>query len=348
MQNSESKKDYWSVTDEELCRELATSTRGLSQADAELRLKSYGYNELPSAKFSGMRILVRQFKNPLFFILLVAAIVAGFFEITQSIAIIAMIMLSVVLGFLNEYKAEKIIEDLRQSVSLKAVVTRDDKTSEVDSRLLVPGDLVSVYVGDIVPADMRILESKDMEVNEATLTGESFPVEKKPGLIQTTHPIPQDLTNSLFMGTVVIHGAGRGFVVSTGRHTEFGSVSRSLARPRPETEFQRGVRKYGNMLITLTLALVVGIFALNAIVGHPIIDSLLFSLAVAVGLVPELMPAIVTISLSHAAREMAKKKVVVKRQVSIEDLGNMDVLCTDKTGTLTSGKIALKDYACVR
>ncbi len=327
-----------------MCRNLATTTRGLSEAEAKLRLKSFGYNELPTTKFSGMKILVRQFKNPLFFILLVSAIVAGFFEITQSMAIIAMILLSVVLGFFNEYKAEKIIDDLRQSVSLKAVVNRDGKANEIDSRLLVPGDSVSVYVGDIVPADMRILECKELEANEGTLTGESFPIEKNPDPIQAQHPIPQDLSNSLFMGTVVVHGSGRGLVVSTGRHTEFGSISQSLTRPRPETEFQRGVRKYGNMLITLTLALVVGIFVLNAVVGHPIIDSLLFSLAVAVGLVPELMPAIVTISLSHAAREMAKKKVIVKRQVSIEDLGNMDVLCTDKTGTLTSGKIALKNY----
>ena len=273
-----------------------------------------------------------------------SAIVAGFFEIGQSIAIIAMMLLSVVLGFYNEYKAEKIIDDLRQSVSLKAVVTRDNKTNEIDSRLLVPGDLVSVYVGDIIPADTRVLECKDLEVNEGTLTGESFPVEKKCDTINLDHPIPQDLTNCLFMGTVVVHGSGRGLVVSTGRRTEFGAVSHSLARARPETEFQRGVRKYGNMLITLTLVLVIAIFVLNALVGRRIIDSLLFSLAVAVGLVPELMPAIVTISLSHAAREMAKKKVIVKRQVSIEDFGNMDVLCTDKTGTLTSGKIALKSH----
>jgi len=287
---------------------------------------------------------VRQFKNPLFFILLAAAIVSGFFEIRQSIVIIIIILLSVILGFFNEYKAEKIIDDLRQSVSLKAVVSRDGKTNEIDSRQLVPGDLVSVYVGDIVPADIRILECKDLEVNEGTLTGESFPVEKNYDAISLQHPIPQDLTNCLFMGTVVMHGSGRGIVVLTGRHTEFGSVSHSLVRSRPETEFQRGVRKYGNMLITLTLVLVVAIFVLNALIGRPIIDSLLFSLAVAVGLVPELMPAIVTISLSHAAREMAKKKVIVKRQVSIEDFGNMDVLCTDKTGTLTSGRIALKSY----
>ena len=338
------KSDYWSITAEQLCKNLDTTPKGLSGDEAKRRLTSYGYNELPTARFSGTKILIRQFKNPLFFILLISAIVAGFFEIRQSVAIIAMILLSVVLGFFNEYKAEKIIDDLRQSVSLKAVVTREGRTNEIDSRLLVPGDFVSIYVGDIVPADTRILECKDLEVNEGTLTGESFPVEKNCNTIDLQHPIPQDLTNCLFMGTVVVHGSGRGLVVSTGRYTEFGSVSHSLARARPETEFQRGVRKYGNMLISLTLVLVVSIFVLNAMVGHPIIDSLLFSLAVAVGLVPELMPAIVTISLSHAAREMAKKKVIVKRQVSIEDFGNMDVLCTDKTGTLTSGKIALKNY----
>lgn len=258
--------------------------------------------------------------------------------------IIAIITLSVILGFYNEYKAERIIDDLRQSVSLKAVVFRDGKPTEVDSKLVVPGDLVSVYLGDIVPADMRVLDFKDLEVNEASLTGEPFPVEKTNVKLELQNPTPQDLTNYLFMGTVVVHGTGRGVVVQTGKRTEFGSISRSLARARPESEFQRGVRKYGSMLITLTLVLVVAIFSLNALVGHPLIDSLLFSLAVAVGLVPELMPAIVTISLSQAARRMAEKHVVVKRQVSIEDFGNMDVLCTDKTGTLTSGKIALKNY----
>jgi len=254
-----------------------------------------------------------------------------------------MIAISVILGFYNEYKAEKIVENLRQSVSLKAVVTRDGKAKEIDSRLVIPGDLVSVYIGDIVPADIRVVQSKDLQTNEAVLTGESFPVEKTSESLELQHPIPQQLTNYLFMGTVVAHGIGRGVVISTGKNTEFGSISASLTRSHPETEFQRGVKKYGNMLITLTLALVVGIFSLNALVGHPIIGSLLFSLAVAIGLVPELMPAIVTISLSQGARRMAKKRVIAKRLVSIEDFGNMNVLCTDKTGTLTSGKIILKD-----
>jgi Mg2+-importing ATPase len=255
-----------------------------------------------------------------------------------------MIALSVCLGFFNEYRSEKIVKDLQRNVSLKALVTREGKTHEIDSRLVVPGDLVSVYVGDIVPADMRIVDSKDLAVDEATLTGESFSVEKTSSKISLEKPTPQQLRNYLFMGTVVVHGSGLGLVTSTGKNTEFGGISRSLTRAHPETEFQRGVKKYGTMLLTLTLALTIGIFSLNALVGHPIVDSLLFSLAVAIGLVPELMPAIVTISLSQGAHMMAMRHVIVKRLVSIDDFGNMDVLCTDKTGTLTEGKITLRGY----
>jgi Mg2+-importing ATPase len=256
-----------------------------------------------------------------------------------------MIGVSVVLGYYNEYKAEKIVENLRQAVSIKAVAVRDGKSSQIDSKLLVPGDLVSVYIGDIVPADMRIVSSKDLQTDEATFTGESFPVEKISNSINIQNPMPQQLTNYLFMGTVVVHGSGQGVVVATGKNTELGSISKSLVRSHPETEFQKGVKKYGTMLLTLTLALTIGIFTLNFAVGHYWVDSLLFSLAIAVGLVPELMPAIVTVSLAQGASRMAKVKVVVKRLVSIEDFGNMDVLCTDKTGTLTEGKIVLKDYS---
>jgi Mg2+-importing ATPase len=271
-------------------------------------------------------------------------VIAGVYsELKQAIIILSMIALSVVLGFYNEYKAEKIVENLRQNVAIKAVVTRDGKLCQIDSRNLVPGDIVSMYVGDIAPADIRVVKCKDLQADEATFTGESFPVEKTSESLNLERPMPQQLTNYLFMGTVVVHGSGQGVVVSTGKNTQLGAISKSLVRSHPETEFQRGIRKYGNMLMTLTFALAIGIFVLNAIVGHQLIDSLLFSLAVAVGLVPELMPAIVTISLAQGASKMAKEKVVVKRLVSIEDFGNMDVLCTDKTGTLTEGKIALHD-----
>jgi Mg2+-importing ATPase len=317
----------------------------LAEREAQQRLKSFGYNELPSHGFSLAKLLGRQFKNPIFAILIACASVAYFFaEPEQSIVILTMIGLSVALGFYNEYRAERIVEDLRQKVTIRAVVTREHKTYEISSRLIVPGDVVSLSIGDIVPADMRIVDCKELEVNESSLTGESFPVEKTSMALRLDHPMPQQLTNYLFMGTVIGHGGGRGVVISTGKNTEFGSISKSLVRPHPETEFQRGVRSYGTMLITLTLALAIGIFGINALLGHPIISSLLFSLAVAIGLVPELMPAIVTISLSQGARRMGKVQVIAKRLLSIEDFGNMNVLCSDKTGTLTEGKITLKDY----
>ena len=290
--------------------------------------------------------MLRQFKNPIFAILIACAVIAGVYsEPRQAVIILSMIGISVILGFYNEHKAEKIVENLRQNVAIKAVVTRSSKTSQIDSRFLVPGDLVTVYVGDIAPADMRLVKSKDLQADEATFTGESFPVEKTSDGLHLENPMPQQLTNYLFMGTVVKNGSGQGIVLSTGKGTQLGSISKSLVRSHPETEFQRGIRQYGNMLITLTLALTVGIFALNALrPDRTLVDALLFSLAVAVGLVPELMPAIVTISLAQGASRMAKVKVIVKRLVSIEDFGNMDVYCTDKTGTLTEGKICLSDY----
>jgi Mg2+-importing ATPase len=289
-------------------------------------------------------VLLRQFKNPIFVILVACAAVAGFFgQPDQSVVILAMIIIAVALGFYNEYKAEKTVQDLRQAVSIKAVVTREGKSSQIDSKLLVPGDLVSVYVGDLVPADMRIVKLKDLEADEATFTGESFPVEKTADKLDVQNPTPQQLTNYLFMGSVVVHGSAQGVVVSTGKNSKLGSISGSLTRSHPETEFQKGVKSYGNMLLGFTLVLAVSIFSINAAIGHDLVWSLTFSLAIAVGLVPELMPAIVTISLSQGARRMANVKAVVKRLVSIEDFGNMNVLCTDKTGTLTEGKIVLKD-----
>lgn len=338
-------KEYWSMDNEELCASLESGEGGLSEEEAKKRLKVYGYNELPGNALSRITILLRQFHNSIFVILILCAMVSGYFgQLDQAIMILAMIALSVVLGFYNEYKAEKIVEELQHKVSIKAVVIRDGKEVEVNSDMLVPGDVVSVYIGSIVPADIRLTHSKELQVNEANLTGESFPVDKQTGKLDLKQPTPQHLRNYLFMGTNIEHGSGRGIVIATGKNTEFGSIAGSLARPHPETEFQKGVKAYGTMLMTLTIALVIGIFSLNALVGHPLVDSLLFSLAVAVGLVPELMPAIVTISLSHGAGKMAEKKVIVKRLVSIEDFGNINVLCTDKTGTLTEGNISMRDY----
>jgi Mg2+-importing ATPase len=191
---------------------------------------------------------------------------------------------------------------------------------------------------------VRLVETKDLEVDEATLTGESFPANKSSEALSIQAPLATQATNCLFMGTTIVRGSGRGVVTATGKNTEFGTISTSLERPHPLTEFQRGIKSYGNLLIVLTFVLSVTIFGLNALLGHNLLNSLLFSLAIAIGLVPELMPAIVTVALSHGAHEMAKSDVIVKRLVSMEDFGNLDVLCTDKTGTLTEGTISLVDY----
>jgi Mg2+-importing ATPase len=335
----------WNLTEAETLLELKTSTMGLKEDEVHSRLEKYGYNEFPREKLSRVRVLIRQFMNPIYLILLISSVVAYFFgEFEQSIAIISMIILSAVLGFYNEYKAEKIVAALTERVSLKATVTRDGKTYEVSAKELVPGDIVHVYIGDVVPADMRLIEARDLQVDEATLTGESFPVEKTTSPLKLEHPTPQQITNHLFMGTTVSHGTGKAIVTKTGKNTQFGAISQSLTRPHPPTDFQKGLASYGNMILTFTVTLAIGIFALNILVGKPMMDALLFSLAIAIGLVPELMPAIVTICLSQGAGKMAEKQVIVKRLVSIEDFGTMDVLCTDKTGTLTEGKIILREY----
>jgi P-type Mg2+ transporter len=339
----------WTLTEIETLKAMGTTPNGLQEEEAVRRIEKYGHNELPREKLSSLQVLIRQFMNPIYLILLVSSVIAYFFgEFEQSIAIVAMIILSAVLGFYNEYKAEKIVAALTERVSLKALVTRGGKTYDISAKELVPGDIVHVYIGDVIPADMRLIETKDLQIDEATLTGESFPVEKISSALAIEHPTPQQMTNHLFMGTVVSHGSGKGVVTKTGKNTQFGMISWSLTRPHPPTDFQKGITSYGNMILTFTVTLAVGIFALNILVGKPMIDALLFSLAIAIGLVPELMPAIVTICLSQGAGSMAKKQVIVKRLVSIEDFGTMDVLCTDKTGTLTEGKIILREYPSLK
>jgi len=336
---------YSSLPPSEVFRALGTGVEGLSAEEAAKRLQSYGPNALPKQRLTWFNILLNQFRNPMFLILFVVAVASGVLGQPQQAAVILGIMgFSVVLGFYNEFRAERAVEELQRRVSIKAIVMRDGKTAEVDSSSIVPGDLLQVYIGDIVAADTRIVDSKELEVNESLLTGESFALEKNAESLGEgrSASTPAEASNMLFMGTVVVRGTGRGIVVSTGRSTAFGSISKSLSRAHPETEFQRGTRRYGNLLLYLTFFLAIGIFGFNALVGHSLLNSLLFALAVAIGIVPEMMPGIVTISLSSGAHKMAERQVLVKRLASIENLGNVDVLCTDKTGTLTEGKIAME------
>jgi Mg2+-importing ATPase len=334
---------YWSLDPAEVYTALGTGEKGLSSDEASKRLAQYGRNELPKEGASWPKILLGQFDNPMQLILVGVAVLSGFLgQPEQAEIILVIVFLSAMFGFYNEYRAARMVQDLESAVTIKSLVTRDGKPTEVDSRLLVPGDLVTLYIGDVVTADMRIVDSKELEVNEAVLTGESFPVDKSPEKLSSPPATPSASSNLLFMGTNVVRGTGEGVVTLTGKNTEYGSISKTLARAHPETEFQRGTKKYGNLLLEFTFFLTVGIFGLNAAVGHSLVNSLLFALAIAIGIVPELMPAIVTITLSTGAHNMAQEQVLVKRLPSMENLGNVDVLCTDKTGTLTEGKIILK------
>lgn len=229
------------------------------------------------------------------------------------------------------------------AVEVKAAVLRDKEEKEVPIEQIVPGDIVILNAGDIIPADCLILESKGLFVNEATLTGETYPVEKSTKTLKAETSLAQR-TNSLWMGTSVESGSGRALVVFTGKKTEFGEISEELKTSTPETEFERGIAKFGHFLLEVTMLMVIAIFAINVYLQRPILDSFLFSLALAVGLTPQLLPAIISVNLSHGAREMAQNKVIVKRLASIENLGSMNLLCSDKTGTLTEGELKLHSF----
>lgn len=289
-------------------------------------------NELVFHRFSGLKILAHQFTNPLLYILLTTTTISFFLgERTNSLIILAMVFMSLGLGFGNEYAAEKTISDLLKKISLTAIVVRHGKKIEIPVRDIEVGDLVLLSVGSIIPADIKLVESLNIETNEAVLTGESMPVDKTFG-------------DSAFMGTVIVSGSGSGKVTAIGSHTRFGRISADLSSTRPQTEFQKGINHFSTLIVKVIIALCIIIFVVNFLLGHPPIDSLLFSLAIAISLTPELFPIIVTVSLARGSRRLAKKQLVSKQLVAIEDLGNMDILCTDKTGTLTEGRISLNQY----
>jgi len=287
-------------------------------------------NEIARSKFSAWSVLFRQFKNPLLLIFIISTIVAFLLgEKTEALAIWLVMTISIVLGFWNEYQAESIVNDLIKKISFTTTIIRDGVKQMIPVREVKIKDIVVLYPGSIIPADLKLTESESLEVNESVLTGESLPITKKVGDV-------------VYMGTVVISGTGDGEVVAIGMDTKFGEISKSVAKGRPLTEFQKGLRDFSNLLakiagVTVFIVILVGWF-----LGHPIVNTVLFALTVAMGITPELLPLIVTISLSYGAKKLAKESLIVKQFVSIEDLGNMEVLCTDKTGTLTEGKITLQ------
>ncbi len=345
MADSKKKLDFWSFSSSEVLQELQTTTEGLKSSEVDERLKRYGVNVLKSKGSSdALKIFLSQFKSPITLILLFASLLSFFLgDVTDTIIIAIIVLVSSLLGFWQEKGAADAFEKLLSAVEVKAAVLRDGKEKEIPVEQVVPGDIVVLNAGDIIPADGLILDSNELFVSESTLTGETYPVEKSAGILNSETPLAQR-TNSLWMGTSVVSGSGKELVVSTGKNTEFGNISESLKLRPPKTEFEQGIENFGHFLMEVTMLMVVAIFAINVYLQRPILDSFLFSLALAVGLTPQLLPAIISVNLSHGAREMAQNKVIVKRLSSIENLGSMNLLCSDKTGTLTEGELELDSF----
>jgi Mg2+-importing ATPase len=341
--------DYVSAPTEVVLEKLNTTAKGLSEAEAQSRLEEYGYNE--PAKKEKRTILFQilsKFTNPLVIVLLIIAGFSLFFgEKINSLIVIVMAVLSVVLSFIQEYRAGKEAEKLSEMVRATTTVFRNGRTKEVKIREIVPGDIVDLFAGDMIPADLRIISCKDLFINQASLTGESFPIEKIAEPIHPKSKAISELTNVAFMGSSVVSGTGLGVVVKTGIATQFGELSRRLVTMVVESGFDKGIRKFTWLMIRFMLFLVVIIFGINALLKGNFIESLLFSLAVAVGLTPEMLPMLVAVNLSKGAIAMSKKQVIVKRLNSIQNFGAMDVLCTDKTGTLTLDRIVLEKHCDV-
>jgi Mg2+-importing ATPase len=327
----------------QLFDDLQTSLLGLTSDQVKERLEKYGPNILKKQKKSdALTLFLSQFKSPIIIILLFAAALSVFLQdSTDAIIIFIIILVSSLLGFFQEHRATSAVKKLLTLVRITSTVIRDGVAKETPSEEIVPGDIVLLSAGSKIPADCILLESKDLFVNEAVLTGETFPAEKNSNLISGESAISKK-TNMLFMGTNVISGSSKAVVIKTGLQTEFGKISDRLRLRPPETEFEYGIRKFGYFLTQVTLILVIAIFAINVYLSRPVLESFLFSMALAVGLTPQLLPAIISINLSRGARQMAKFKVIVKRLSSIENFGSMNVLCSDKTGTLTEGTVHIK------
>jgi Mg2+-importing ATPase len=331
---------FWGLCATEALKSLGSRVDGLSDAEALDRLSRYGPNILkPRKQTTSLKLLIEQFTSPIILILIFAAVVSFAVESpTEATIILVIVLASGLLGFWQERGAADAVEKLLATVQIKAAVRRDGIEKEIALEATVPGDIVMLHAGDSIPGDCLILESKDLYVDEATLTGETYPAEKSAGILSAATPLGQR-TNSLWMGTHVVSGSAVALVVNTGKATEFGRVYERLALRAPQTEFERGITSFGHLLLHIMLVLVIAVFAINVYLARPVLESLLFSVALAVGLTPQLLPAIISVTLAQGARRMAEVKVIVKRLASIENFGSMNILCSDKTGTLTEGVV---------
>ncbi len=339
---SEQSVPFWAMLEGDLLRSLGTTKEGLSVEEAAERLRRFRPNAAASKGRSRVLILLlRQFTSPVVLILIGAAILSVLLrDLADSAIILAIVLISGLLGFKQEYGAAAAVKKLLDTVELKASVLRGGQRRDVPMNEVVPGDIVYLSAGDGIPGDCRLLGDRDLSVDEAALTGENYPAEKEPGDLPADTPLARR-TNALFFGTHVVSGSGLAAVVTTGRGTVFGALADRIGTTPPETEFERGVRRFGIFLSEITFILVVLIFAINAYLHKPVLESFLFALALSVGLTPQLLPAVISVNLARGAQEMAKRRVIVKKLSAIENFGAMNVLCSDKTGTITEGKIEL-------
>ena len=331
---------FWSLSAPEMLQQLQTTQAGLTGAEATQRLARYGANLLkPHKRSDVLTLLLAQFKSPIILILVFATGLSFFLrDPVDAFIILTIVLVSGLLGFWQERSATNAVEKLLAIVQIQAAVLRDGAPQDIPVAAIVPGDIVILNAGALVPGDCLVQESTDLFVDEAMLTGETFPVEKAVAVLPAETPLGQR-TNALWMGTHVVSGSARALVIRTGKDTEFGKVSERLKLRPQTTDFEHGIRQFGYFLMEVTLVLVVAIFAINVYLARPVLDSFLFSLALAVGLTPQLLPAIISINLAHGAKRMAQAKVIVKRLAAIENFGSMNVLCSDKTGTLTAGSV---------
>ena len=328
---------------------MGKALEGLSHQEAAERLTQFGPNTFRNHhRHSLLRQFLSRFQNPLVIVLLIASSVSALTgEVANFVIISCIVLMSVSLDFVQEYRANAAAEKLKQSVSVRTTVWRDGQATVVLMQEVVPGDLCILHAGDLIPADALVLEARDFFVNQSLLTGEAFPVEKHAGTVPDSATDMQEATNAVFMGTSVVGGSARVWVVKTGTQTAIGDIADSLDKPTQATSFEVGTRRFGMLIMALTMGMVLFVLLVNAWFHKPWLESFLFAVALAVGLTPELLPMVVSVTLSRGAIRLSQQHMIVKRLTAVQDLGSMDVLCTDKTGTLTEAKIRLERHVDV-
>jgi Mg2+-importing ATPase len=336
-------EQVWQEPASRLLLLLSTSTAGLTSDEVRTRLDTFGPNDAATVKRTPLWLqFAARFGNPLIIILLIAsAVSAATGDVASFVIITCIVLISIIFDFVQEVRAQNAVEALRQSVAVQASVRRDGAVVSLPLHELVPGDIVELIAGDMVPADARLLESRDLYVNQALLTGEPYPAEKQFGDHASGADNPAGASNAVFAGTSVISGTATILICRTGNRTALGHLATSLAEKPPATAFTVGIRRFGILIMRFTVLMVLFVVVVNIAFQRPMLQSLMFAVALAVGLTPELLPMIVTVTLARSAMQMAKRKVIVKRLSAIHDLGAINVLCTDKTGTLTEASIKL-------